>query len=177
MTEPRLIDLRKTKLDGTILDLGGGGEGVISRLFPSQVLALDKRFDELEEAPGIQRALVADGLHLPFGRASFAACTSFFTLMYFLNEDLAPLARELHRVIQPGGRLHLWEPVINSADPFLIDLEVWLPNEIITVGYGVISPGKTQNARQLRHVFSEAGFRLDQENESMTNFEQNWIRV
>lgn len=177
MTIPTLIDLRNAPLEGTILDLGGGGEGVISRLCPGQVIALDKRLDELEEAPGIKRALVADGLHLPFGRASFAFCTSFFTMMYLLNEALAQLARELHRVILPGGSLHLWEPVISYADPFLIDLEVWLPNEIITVGYGVISPDKTQNARQLRHVFSEAGFRLDQENESMINFEQDWIRV
>ena len=75
MTIPTLIDLRNAPLEGTILDLGGGGEGVISRLCPGQVLAFDKRFDEL--GGRIKRALVADGLHLPFGRASFA-CTSFY---------------------------------------------------------------------------------------------------
>ena len=177
MTDPTLIDLRKTRLHETILDLGGGGEGVISRLCPSQVFALDKRLDELEKAPGIQRALVADGLHLPLMSGAFASCTSFFTMMYLLNEALAQLARELHRVMQPGGSLHLWEPVVSYAEPFLIDLEVLLPNERITVGYGVISPGKTQDARQLRQVFSQAGFSLGQEIEYANCFEQDWKRV
>ncbi len=40
------------ELDGKILDIGGGGEGVIGRLYTSQVVAIDNNQAELDEAPG-----------------------------------------------------------------------------------------------------------------------------
>lgn len=38
-------------LHGSILDIGGGGEGVIGLLYGSQVTAIDNRQEELDEAP------------------------------------------------------------------------------------------------------------------------------
>ena len=37
-----VISLKK-RLHGRILDVGGGGEGVIGRLYPRQVVAIDQR--------------------------------------------------------------------------------------------------------------------------------------
>ena len=37
-------------LRGSILDIGGGGEGVIGRLYGRQVVAIDNRQEELDEA-------------------------------------------------------------------------------------------------------------------------------
>lgn len=45
-----ILPLRK-ELDGEILDVGGGGEGTIGRLYGSQVTAIDNRQEELDEAP------------------------------------------------------------------------------------------------------------------------------
>lgn len=44
-----ILPLRK-ELDGEILDVGGGGEGTIGRLYGSQVTAIDNRQEELDEA-------------------------------------------------------------------------------------------------------------------------------
>ena len=42
----------KRHIAGRILDLGGGGEGVIGRIYGRAVTAIDIRPDELEDAPG-----------------------------------------------------------------------------------------------------------------------------
>ena len=41
----------KHELEGSILDIGGGGEGTIGRLYGTQVIAIDNRQEELDEAP------------------------------------------------------------------------------------------------------------------------------
>ena len=39
------------RLDGEILDIGGGGEGIIGQLKGDLVIAIDPNSRELEEAP------------------------------------------------------------------------------------------------------------------------------
>ena len=46
-------------LRGSILDIGGGGEGVIGRLYGRQVVAIDNRQEELDEARAV---LIREGL-------------------------------------------------------------------------------------------------------------------
>ena len=43
-----MIELHK-ELIGTILDIGGGGEGVIGQLYGEQVVAIDNSQEELDE--------------------------------------------------------------------------------------------------------------------------------
>ena len=52
MSEEQKIRIDKT-LAGKILDIGGGGEGVISRVYRQQVTAIDNLQEELNEAPDI----------------------------------------------------------------------------------------------------------------------------
>lgn len=42
--------------EGSILDIGGGGEGVIGRLYQEQVTAIDNRQEELNEAVRVMKA-------------------------------------------------------------------------------------------------------------------------
>lgn len=65
-----------------ILDIGGGGEGIIGLLYGSKVVAIDQRKKELEEAPEGPLKIVMDARELNFLDNSFDAVTSFFTLMY-----------------------------------------------------------------------------------------------
>ena len=62
------VELRLTKLrgDGLILDVGGGGEGVIGRLNGAQVVSVDTSAEELREAPGGPLKLVMDARELRF---------------------------------------------------------------------------------------------------------------
>ena len=39
------------ELTGSVLDIGGGGEGIIGRLYGKNVTAIDIRQEELDEAP------------------------------------------------------------------------------------------------------------------------------
>lgn len=41
----------KEKLDGSILDIGGGGEAVIGQIYKDRVTAIDNRQEELDGAP------------------------------------------------------------------------------------------------------------------------------
>lgn len=48
------------EIKGNILDIGGGGEGIIGRLYPTQAIVIDNRKDELLEAPRGPIKLVMD---------------------------------------------------------------------------------------------------------------------
>lgn len=87
---------------GHILDLGGGGEGVIGRLRPDQVVAIDPNRRELEGAAPGPLKVVMDARDLQFLDDTFAAATSFFTLMYIAGSDHEVFA-EVSRVLAPGA--------------------------------------------------------------------------
>lgn len=59
------------ELTGSILDVGGGGEGIIGRRYGSAVTVIDNRQEELDEAP-CSCPKAADGRFVPF------LCGGFF---------------------------------------------------------------------------------------------------
>jgi len=128
---------------GLILDIGGGGEGVIAQLKGKQVVAVDLSKRELEEAPGEPLIkIVMDARDLKFLDATFSTATVFFTFMYINPADHARVFQELHRVLTPGGRLLIWDAIFpKKTDPdkltVLFPLHVKLPKADINTGYGV----------------------------------------
>lgn len=60
-----------------ILDIGGGGEGVIGLCYGEKVVAIDLRKDELEQAPDGPLKIVMDARELSFLEDSFDAVASF----------------------------------------------------------------------------------------------------
>ena len=128
---------------GLILDIGGGGEGVIGQLKGRQVIAIDLQKRELEEAPGEPLLkIVMDARELKFLDGSFATATVFFTFMYIMPEDHAKVFQEIHRVLAPGGRLLIWDVVFPmKTDPNQVSisypLHIKLPRKKISTGYGV----------------------------------------
>ena len=151
--------LRK-EIQGKILDIGGGGEGIIGRLYGCQVTAIDNRQEELLEAPeGFEKVLM-DAANLTYGDFSYDHVTFFYTLMYMTGEEQAQAIREAARVLKPGGRLHIWDCEIASAypEPFCVDLEIKLPDETIYTTYGI---GKMdgQSCGSLGDLCTEAGLK------------------
>jgi len=128
---------------GLVLDIGGGGEGVIAQLKGKQVVAVDLSKRELEEAPGEPLIkIVMDARDLKFLDATFSTATVFFTFMYINPADHARVFQELHRVLTPGGRLLIWDAIFpKKTDPekltVLFPLHVKLPKADINTGYGV----------------------------------------
>ena len=151
--------------DDLILDLGGGGEGVIGQLRGRQVVALDQRKDELEEsAPGPIK-VVADAKELPFLDESFNAATAFFFLMYVPASDRADVLTEAYRVLQPGEALHIWDVKIpprgnRHQEMFVVPIRAEIPGKIIETGYGVPWDGREMSADSIAELAKGAGFTL-----------------
>lgn len=128
------------ELTGSILDVGGGGEGVIGRLYGPSVTIIDHCQEELDEAPCSCRKLRMDASSLSFAGASFENVTFFYSLMYMNRPVQSAAIAEAVRVLKPGGRLLLWDCEIACAypEPFLAELDVRWAQERVCTTYGVV---------------------------------------
>ena len=136
-----MLSLRK-ELTGSILDVGGGGEGIIGRLYGSSVTIIDHCQEELDEAPCSCPKLLMDAASLAFADASFENVTFFYSLMYMNRPVQSAALSEAVRVLKPGGRLLLWDCEITSAypEPFLAELDIrWAQERVCTI-YGIVKP-------------------------------------
>ncbi|MBN1329428.1 MAG: class I SAM-dependent methyltransferase [Candidatus Heimdallarchaeota archaeon] len=127
---------------GFILDIGGGGEGIIGQYKKDQVIAIDKRKDELEEAPSENLKIIMDVTDLKFLDNTFNTVTAFFTFMYIDSDFRMKSLEEIYRVLKPGGKFFMWdatiphEPENDKQEFFIVRIEVDLPHRKIKTGYG-----------------------------------------
>lgn len=158
-------DIQKVILNkdihGNILDIGGGGEGVIGRLYKDKVTAIDNRQDELDDAPDGPIKMLMDAEKLDFSDNRFDSVTSFFTLMYIHEDKHLDVLREAYRVLKPKGKLYIWDTNIpkeeNGFQVFILNLKIILPDEQITTGYGV--GYREQDAEYFIDKLAEIGFK------------------
>jgi SAM-dependent methyltransferase len=148
---------------GWILDIGGGGEGVIGRLKGEQVIAIDPNKRELEEAPVGPLKVVMDATDLQFLECTFSVATSFFTLMYIEASDHETVFSEVFRVLHPGGLFFIWDAMLaqrpdTEKDAAIVSLLIKLPNEEITAGYGYYWPEEQRDLFYYVHLAENAGF-------------------
>jgi len=163
--ERQIVPVEDFKADGHILDIGGGGEGIIGRIKPSQVVAIDLSKEELVGAPAGSLKIVMDATDLKFLDGSFKTATSFFTLMFMKEEDQPRAVREIFRVLARGGRFLLWEVTVpERADPkrdvFVIPLLVKLPREEVSTGYGAFWPPRVHDESYFVKMAEAAGFKV-----------------
>ncbi|MCE7741567.1 MAG: methyltransferase domain-containing protein [Candidatus Heimdallarchaeota archaeon] len=158
------IVIEKTP-DGSIIDIGAGGEGVIAQIGGKRVTAIDKRQDEIDEA--IDKApdanwMVADALNLPFEAEEFDGATSFFCGMYMSNDDKRKSIQEIYRVLKPGGEFWIWDSKIDiDKEQFIIMLTISLPDkEKFNTGYGTRK--KDQDEEMYKEYLIEAGFSVEE---------------
>ena len=77
---PQQLTLEPVRAEGLILDIGGGGAGVIGRLKGAQVVAVDLNKQELVDAPGQPLLkIVMDARDLKFLDGTFATATVFMS--------------------------------------------------------------------------------------------------
>lgn len=154
--------------EGWILDIGGGGEGIIGRLKGSQVVAIDLYAWGLRRTPPGPLKLVMDATDLKFLDESFGAVTSFFTLMYMNPDQQRKAVQEAFRVLKPGGRVRIWDVELPSTPDPKKDLAMYkfrfrLPAGTVDTGYGTPFPSQAMNLPYYRRLVQSAGFTVEEE--------------
>lgn len=141
--------------DGPVLDIGGGGEGVIGQLKGPQVVAIDMLPRELAEAPAGPLKIVMDARDLKFLNCTFQTVTAFFSFMFIHPSDHARVFHEIYRVLAPKGQFLLWDVEIPKRpepekDMLVFPLQIQLPTTVINTGYG--TPYTEKAARMEAYV-------------------------
>ena len=163
--EKHLVDISNVNLRGRILDIGGGGEGVIGQYKGKSVIAIDKLKSELEEAPdGGYLKIIMDAQDLKFLDATFDTVTAFYMFMY-VPLDLRPkIFEEIFRVIRSGGDFVVWDMVItergdNKKELYGAEIEVNIGEKRIQTGYAT-RWNKTQDLEYFLKLGEKVGFQI-----------------
>jgi ubiquinone/menaquinone biosynthesis C-methylase UbiE len=150
---------------GYVLDIGGGGEGIIGRMKPQQVVAIDLFARELLESPPGPLKIVMDATDLKFLDASFDTATAFFSLMYMKPEIQKKVFTEVYRVLKPGGRWLIWDAVVPTAleketRGVVFYFRFKLPKETVETGYGTPWPDRPLDLPYYQGLAKQAGFHV-----------------
>ncbi len=150
-----------------ILDIGGGGEGIISKIYKEKVVAIDNRADELNEIIGTSSLkIVMDATKLDFIDGQFDRATAFYSFMYMNDSDVNDSIAEAYRVLKDKGAFEIWDidmPSISDVeeDIFIAQLNVKYEDQSITTGYGV-QLKEAHNASTITALLIKNGFKIEQ---------------
>ena len=165
------------RLEGFVVDIGAGGEGVIAKTCGRETLCVDISKREIGEARSrgaVANWVLCDACSMPFGNGTFDVATFFFSLMYIKTfERKHAVMVEAKRVLKSDGLLYLWDAVIQEKpDLYVIFVEANLPDgEKIYTGYGVKGKGeKEQTLELISRLALEAGFKVTE-----TESHKNWF--
>ena len=150
-------------LRGRILDVGGGGECMMGRVYGAQTVAIDIDAQELAEAPDVCEKRVMDARSLDFPDGCFDHVTAFYALLYMDAEGQRRAIAEAARVLRTGGSLCIWDTeTADGEPPYLAELDVDAAGQTIHVTYGVIKDDAGQTMERTVRLCEEAGLHVVQ---------------
>ncbi len=168
------LDLRGARLpSGPVLDVGGGGEGVIGLILAERAVSIDLLRSELDEAHCDSSKMVMDAARMAFRDGVFEGATFFFSLMFMPPQVQRAALAEAQRVLKEGGTLLVWDMSFRTSDSprpiFMVPLRVLLPGDRqVDTGYGCRR--RDQDADAVRKMAEEAGLVLEESRSSGGTF-------
>lgn len=174
--EKQIIDLRGIEIKGRVLDIGGGGEGIVARHIGERVVAIDHLLCELEETQDIGIKIVMDAGDMSFVDNLFDNATCFYSIMYMSDETLGKVFNECYRVLKNDGYLWIWDTVIPESydeEVFIVQMQAKLDHEEVSAGFG-IGWNRGQSLESVLKLLNDAGFKHVQ---SESDGEKIYIKV
>ncbi len=161
----QVVEVSDFEASGYVLDIGGGGEGIIGCMKPSQVVAIDLFKEELLQAPPGPLKIVMDATDLKFLDGSFKTVTAFYSLMYMKPDIQRKVFSEVFRVLERGGRWLIWDAEIPTAMEIgtrgpVFRFTFKLPKQTVQTGYGTFWPDKPMDVAYYETLAKEAGFQV-----------------
>ena len=170
-TSVQEISLEHIQTKGLILDIGGGGEGLVSRIMGAKVCALDIRLSEIREAQihgPPANWFVGDGQALCFQTSTFEVITLWFSLGYMSDWTIKErVLKEAHRVLQKNGKISILASNIpESCERLIFWGHFTLPDGTVSqTGYGV--GGKQgQTLERLVKLLENTGFKIQSQEDN-----------
>ena len=170
------VKVSPERLEGFVVDIGAGGEGVIAKTCGRDTVCLDvskREIDEARSRGAVAHWVLCDACSMPFRNDSFNVATFFFSLMYIKTiEKKRVVIVEAKRVLKSNGLLYVWDAIIGEKpDLHVVFVEANLPDgEKIFTGYGVRGNGKEQTLELVNKLALEAGFKVIN-----TESHKNWF--
>ena len=167
--DKQTVVIHDFKADGFILDIGGGGEGVIGQLKGKQVVSIDSKKEELLEAANGPLKIVMDATELKFLDNSFNSVTAFYSLMYMTTHEHERVFNEVFRVLKDEGLFRIWDVQLihkkcMNKPGFAVPIEIILPYTKISVGYGSYWPEKKYDLNYYIETAKKTGLQLVDKN-------------
>lgn len=152
----------------SVLDIGGGGEGFIGKMYGSKAIVIDKRRDELEETENEAFKIVMDATKLEFVNTTFDLITMFYSLLYMPKDVQKQVIQESKKVLAPNGVLMIWDnevKPVEGKDIHVTHLKVTLGSETIQTGYGVSL--REHTCEDIMSILNDEGFETDVEQDGI----------
>jgi SAM-dependent methyltransferase len=158
------IHLPELPAHGLIIDIGGGGEGLVSRIGEARVCAVDINMNEIREAQihgSAPQWILCDGRALCFQNEVFDTATMWFSLDYMNDWKTKHAAiLEAHRTLKPAGTISVLSSRITCVENrFVLKLLYSLPDGTVgQTGYGV-KGNQGQTVERTSKLLRDLGFR------------------
>ena len=149
-----------------VLDIGGGGAGVIGRMMPNNNLYIvDRSESELrdaEEKGAKGNLVVGDARKLKYPSNYFDAITIFFSLMYIRGfKNKRAVIKESYRVLKKGGKMYIWGAIIPYPSLiYWINLIIHSKKNKIETGYIVSGINNIQTYDLIKKIIEDVGFEI-----------------
>ena len=165
---PRLIEALEIRGSELLLDLATGtgrfARPVAQHLEGGKIVGLDEALamlrvaQEQKDQEAIRGFLSTAGSAeaFPFRAASFDRIFTVFALHHFGNPPL--MMREAHRVLKPGGRFAILDPVVVTAEDSLDEAIHDLINQMLRSAHGDYF--HYHSAEDIRDLLARAGFHV-----------------